>query len=142
MSDYFAKQINLHKIFCTQTICTFTFSADVKIYTFLEKNGGMRLWIIKWTFKWGIYSRIYCNILIHSECVWSHLCVFDKYEETKLLSIHTKTTYSNIMILLIYFKMIYKNANLITWHRENDLFWHSLANTLLFNILHINNHKV
>ena len=26
-------------------------SADVKISTFLEKNGGTRLWITKWTFK-------------------------------------------------------------------------------------------
>ncbi len=26
-------------------------SADVKISTFLEKNGGMRLWITKWTFN-------------------------------------------------------------------------------------------
>ena len=25
--------------------------ADVKISTFLEKNGGMRLWITKWTFN-------------------------------------------------------------------------------------------
>ncbi len=26
-------------------------SADVNISTFLEKNGGMRLWITKWTIK-------------------------------------------------------------------------------------------
>ncbi len=26
-------------------------STDVKISTFLAKNGGMRLWITKWTFK-------------------------------------------------------------------------------------------
>ncbi len=50
-SDYFTKQMNLQEKNCTQTLCTINRSTNVKISTFLEKSGGMRLWITKWTFK-------------------------------------------------------------------------------------------
>ena len=48
-------------------------SADVKISTFLEKNGGMRLWIMKWNFKECILCTHSCS---HSMQVVDYLTKF------------------------------------------------------------------
>ncbi len=51
--DYFLKQMNLQEIFLHTYIMYLKASTDVKISTFWWKvtNWGMRLWIMKWTFK-------------------------------------------------------------------------------------------
>ncbi len=43
--------MNLQETFCTHVHYVPLASTDVKILTLFEKNGGMRLWIMKWTFE-------------------------------------------------------------------------------------------
>ncbi len=68
-------------------------SADVKISTFLEKNGAMRLWITKWTFKGGvsvgftvhfmdsisyfedIVQKIYTKLVYFQIFSWFYCCI-------------------------------------------------------------------
>ncbi len=45
-------------------------STGTKISTFLEKNGGMRLWITKWTFK------ISCAVLRYSKVTGLEPCQY------------------------------------------------------------------
>ncbi len=46
-------QASFQKIFVAQTLCAYRILlyTDIKISTFLEKMGDIRLWITKWTFK-------------------------------------------------------------------------------------------
>ena len=55
-------------------------SADIKISTFLEKNGGIRPWIMKWTFEDQCYAmgtfkkQLVCIILQIRGCLMKNFC--------------------------------------------------------------------
>ena len=97
-------------------------SIDVKITKFLEKNGGMRLWIMKWTFK---YMTVYLNLVAFCCCCCCFVFSLNQScSKIQLIMLHDLMQYESFRWKLWHLPFFYFNFMWSEkWYNDTKLWW-------------------